>query len=574
MIGAGSGRECRTRAARGVPRVENIVQDRVKITCDLDTPAGRERRELPFVVLIAAQVSGEPPAPDRRAPKDRPLLRIDRGRFDDALVAMRSRLTIDGIPGLGTVQLRFNGMADFEPPAIVEQVDALWKRLQQRRESERRWRRSPEPLGVDGPHVAVLDEKQSKPLSAILHHAAFQRLEATWRGIHHLVCGSTPSEAVVFRLLDLDRAELLEALAPGDDEGPPGALAQAVVGAASGSAPFGLVVAAWEFGPDADSVACLRRMAATAARAHVPIIAAADAAAFGLGRQVTDEAGDAGFADWAEFRQSEDARYVGLTVPRVLLRRPYGDIGSAVDGFDFQERVWPVRAAGAAAQGLPQPLHERLLWGNAAFVLAGALASAFARHGSAAAAWDADDRLAVDPLPRFGYLAADAIEALVGPAEVHWPERRLRLLGEGGFLPLARDRATGRAGFYGMHSCCQPRRHGSVEADATAQAHARLGALLVATRIAQALRSMLAQAPRRWATRAEAEAELRAWLARHVMAGDDDAPARPLRSAGLDVMDVPGAPGRLKVAVALRPTLRPGVAEAPLRLVVEAGDSG
>lgn len=554
------------------------MQDRVQMTCDLDTPAGRERRELPFVVLIAAKVSGEPPAADRRPPRDRPLPRIDRGRFDDALAAMRPRLTIDGIPGLGTVQLRFNGMADFEPPAIVEQVDALWKRLQQRRESERRWRRSAEPLAADGQRVAVLDDKQSKPLSAILHHAAFQRLEATWRGIHRLVCDSTPSDAMVFRLMDLDRAELLAALAPGDDAGPPGALAQAVVDAAAGSAPFGLVIGAWEFGPDADSVACLRRMAAIGARAQVPFIAAADSAAFGLGRPATNEVGGAGFADWAEFRQSEDARYVALTVPRVLLRQRYGDGGRAVDGFDFQERVWPARAAGAAAQGLPQPLHERLLWGNAAFVLAGALASAFARHGSAAAAWDAEDRLAVDPLPRFSYTAADAIEAAVGPAEIHWPERRLRLLGKGGFLPLARDRTTGREAFHGMHSCHQPLYRNTVEADAAAQDDARLGGLLVATRIAQALRSMLAQAPRRWATRAAAEAELRAWLARHVMAGDDAAPAGasawPLRSAGLDVMDVPGAPGRLKVAVVLRPQLRAGVGEGPLRFVVEAGGSG
>lgn len=578
MIASGSGPECRIRAARGVHRMEDIVQDRVITSCDLDTPAGLERRELPFVVLIAAEVVGGLPAPDRRAPKDRPVLRIDRDRFDDALMAMRPRLTIDGIPGLGTVQLRFNRMADFEPPAIVEQVDALWKRLQQRREYERRWRRTPEPLGVDDRHLAMLDEQQSKPLSAILHHHAFQRLEATWRGIHHLVCGSMPSETVVFRLLDLDRAELLPALAPGDDKGPPGALAQAVVDAASGSEPFGLVVAAWEFGPDTHSVACLQRMAAIAARAHVPVIAAADAAAFRLGRQVTSEADDAAFAEWAEFRQSDDASFVGLTVPRVLLRRPYGDGGNAVDGFDFQERVWPAQAAGAVTRGLPQPLHGRLLWGNAAFALAAALAGAFARHGSAAAAWNADDRLAVDPLPRFGYLAADAIEALVGPAEVHWTERDLRRLGEGGFLPLARDRATGRTAFQGMHTCCQPRRHTSVDADATAQAHARLGGLLVATRIAQALRLMLAQAPRRWATRAEAEAELRAWLARHVTTGDDSVPGRtpvrPLRSARLQVMDVPGAPGRLRVAVTLRPRLQPGVAEAPLRLVVEAGDSG
>lgn len=280
--------------------------------------------------------------------------------------------------------------------------------------------------------------------------------------------------------------------------------------------------------------------------AHVPFIAAADCAAFGLGRRALDEAGGSGADGWAEFRQSEDARYVGLTVPRVLLRRPYGDDGGVVDGFVFQERVWPTPTAEAAGQSLPEPLHQRLLWGNSAFVLAERLASAFARDGSAAAAWDDDDLLAVDSLPRFGYLASDTIEALVGPAEVHWPNCLPRRLGECGFLPLARDHTTGSVFFHGMQSCYQPPRRSSAEADAVAQAGAQLRGLLLATRFAQALRAMLAQAPQRWATRKEAEAELRAWLARHTMVGDDAGqgvpPARPLRSARLDVLDVPARP--------------------------------
>jgi type VI secretion system ImpC/EvpB family protein len=357
-----------------------MVQQRVTITCDLNTPTGVEQRELPFVVLIVADVAGESQPTDKPSRGDGQLHTVDRKRFDDALAAVQPQLTLKDIVGLGAVPLRFNRMADFTPRGIVEQIAALWKRLRQRREVEWQWRRSHAPVEAPCPELTPLDDALSESVSAILHDADFQRLEATWRGIHHLVCGSPPSDAVVFRLMDLNRAELMPALATGVD-GSRGVLAQTVLGAAATNAPFGVVMADWTFGHDAGSVACLQRMAAIGAEAHVPIIAAADCTAFGLDRQVLHDFEGANFIDWAEFRQSEDARYVGLAVPRVLMRLPYGDGGEAVDGFDCQERIWPEPAADAAdaavaaGQALRQPQLDRLLWGNAAFVLAGRLVS-------------------------------------------------------------------------------------------------------------------------------------------------------------------------------------------------------
>jgi type VI secretion system protein ImpC len=260
--------------------------------------------------------------------------------------------------------------------------------------------------------VAAVDQAAAQHLRALLHHPLVQRLEAAWRAIHRVVTG-VESEDLQISLLDVSRAELTADLAAGP------ASSGLLRHLADPAAPWSLLVADETFGAGADDLALLSALGAVAAQAGAPLVAGADP------RLDWSALPEADAVRWQALRASEQARSIGLALPRWLLRLPYGPKTDPVESFAFDE-LGDGRA------------HERYLWGNPAFACALLAAAAFRESGAEMQLGQVQE---LDDLPCHTF-RADGETHMQPCAEVFMPERVMTALLGQGLIPLvsARDR--------------------------------------------------------------------------------------------------------------------------------------
>src|ERR1700676_5063275 len=212
--------------------------------------------------------------------------------------------------------------------------------------------------------IAQIDHLLSIQVNEILHHAAFQKLEGSWRGLKYLLDQSETNDQLKIKVLNVSKKELLRDLqrAPEFDQS---ALFKKVYEeefGIFGGAPFASLIGDYEFGRGPEDMELLERIAQTAASAHAPFLSAASPEFFNLEsyaqldapRDLSKVFDTTEYAKWKSFRQSEDSRYVGLTLPHILMRLPYGKNNVQVDGFNYEENV----------DGTD---HTKYLWGNAAY---------------------------------------------------------------------------------------------------------------------------------------------------------------------------------------------------------------
>jgi type VI secretion system protein ImpC len=267
------------------------------------------------------------------------------------------------------------------PPAVAAGVDRLLREIVSPYIVPSADRRLPELL-------RSVDDAAAGLLRAILHHPDFQALEATWRSVHGLVTEVETDAGVDVRLLDVTREEL-----QADDAAGIATLERLLTAREAvedAGAVWPLIVAGFTFGPDREDVTLLERLGAVAGRAGGPVLAAASPALVGYRSFAeTPAPGDwkpldaAGAERWRRLRESAAGPWIGLAMPRILLRLPYGGRGDPVAAFDFEE--------------LPSGRdHESYLWGNPAFACARLMAFSFVEHG---AAMEPGDRLELDDLP-------------------------------------------------------------------------------------------------------------------------------------------------------------------------------
>ncbi len=230
--------------------------------------------------------------------------------------------------------------------------------------------------------VAQIDELLSAQMNEIMHAAEFQTLEASWRGLNYLVMNTETGTSLKLRLFNATKKELLDDLEKAvefDQSNLFKQLYEEEYGTYGGS-PYGLLVGDYTFGRHPQDIGLLEKMSQVAAAAHAPFISSASPKMFdmesftGLGvpRDLAKIFESAELVKWRSFRESEDGRYVGLVLPHVLMRLPYGPDTKPVEGFDFREDV----------SGKD---HSKYLWGNAAYALAQRITNAFALYGWCAA---------------------------------------------------------------------------------------------------------------------------------------------------------------------------------------------
>ncbi|ADV81914.1 type VI secretion system contractile sheath large subunit [Terriglobus saanensis] len=422
--------------------------------------------------------------------------------------------------------------------------------------------------------IAQIDRIISEQLNEILHHPSFQKLEGTWRGIRYLMDQSETNSMLKLKVLPVSKRELLRDLQRAS-EFDQSSLFKKVYEeefGIFGGAPFAALIGDYEFSKSPEDMDLLQRVAQVAASAHAPFLSAAspdllnlrDFTQLGLPRDIGKIFDTTEYAKWKSFRQSEDSRYVALTLPRVLTRLPYGKETQQIEGFDFEENV----------DGSD---HSKYLWSNAAYALGARLTSAFARYGWCAAIRGVEGGGLVEDLPAHTFATDEGDIALKCPTEAQITDRREKELADQGLVPLVHCKGTDYAAFFSVQSVNKPRLYDKDAANANARLSAQMPYILAMSRFAHYLKAMMRDKIGSFTTVAECQKFLNNWISQYVLLDDtasQSAKARlPLREARIEVSEVPGKPGAFRAVAFLKPHFQLDELTISLRLVADLPDS-
>ena len=418
--------------------------------------------------------------------------------------------------------------------------------------------------------IAEIDKRLSAQVNVILHHPALQKLESAWRGLKFQIDRTDFRENIKVELLSVAKDELLTDFEDAPEITKSGLyrLVYSNEYGVFGGKPYGLLVGNYEFGPGPQDVELLRKCASVAAMAHAPFISNASAEFFGEKdflklpqlKDLKSLMEGPQYARWHSFRESEDARYVGLCMPRFLLRLPYGEKTIPVKSFNFNEET-----VGD---------HHSYLWGNASIALASRVADSFAKFRWCPNIIGPQSGGAVENLPLHTFEALGEIQNKI-PTEVLLTDRREFELAEEGFIGLTFRKDSDNAAFFSANSAQKPKMFGNTPEGKAAETNYRLSTQLpymfVVTRLAHYLKVMQREQIGSWKERGDLERELNKWISQYVADQENPAPAvrsrRPLRAAAIKVEDVEGQPGWYKCSLQVRPHFKYMGASFTLSLV-------
>jgi type VI secretion system protein ImpC len=418
--------------------------------------------------------------------------------------------------------------------------------------------------------IAEIDRLLSTQLNEIMHHEEFQKLEGSWRGLNQLVMNSETSPMLKIRVMSVNKKDLLKDLEKAV-EFDQSALFKKVYEdeyGTFGGAPFGALIGDYEFGNHPQDMALLEKVSQVAAAAHAPFLSAAAADLFGWEtfsemsevRDISKIFDRTEYAKWRSFRESEDSRYVGLTLPHTLGREPYGAATKPTESFRFEEDT----------DGKD---HKKYLWTNAAYSLGTRLTEAFAMYGWCVAIRGVEGGGLVDSLPTHTFQTDEGEVAMKCPTEVAITDRREKEFSDNGFIPLVHCKGTDYAAFFGMQSCNKARKYDTDAANANARLSTQLQYLFATSRFAHYLKSMMRDKIGSFMSREEAQVFLNRWIKNYVLDSDTASQKakaqRPLREARVDVAEVPGKPGVYRAVAFLRPHFQLDELSVSLRLVAE-----
>jgi type VI secretion system protein ImpC len=406
--------------------------------------------------------------------------------------------------------------------------------------------------------IAEIDRKLSLQLDEILHGGDFQRMESAWRSLKLLVDKTDFRENNKIEIMNVSKDDLIEDFDSAPEITKSG-LYKTVYTAEYGQfggKPYGAIVGNYDFGPGPQDMALLQKIASVSAMSHAPFIAAASPKFFDKDandflplpnlKDIKAIMEMPQYIKWRAFRESEDSRYVGLTLPRFLLRLPYGPDSSPVKSFNYEEGV--------------TGNHEHYLWGNTAFAFASRLADSFAKYRWCPNIIGPQSGGSVEDLPMHQYEAMGEMQTKI-PTEVLISERREYELADEGFIALTMRKDSDNAAFFSANSCQKPKTFGISAEGKAAETNYKLGTQLpymfVISRLAHYIKVLQREQIGSWKERTDLERELNKWISQYV--ADMEAPSpsvrsrKPLRQAEVKVEDVEGDPGWYRVSINVRP---------------------
>jgi type VI secretion system protein ImpC len=423
--------------------------------------------------------------------------------------------------------------------------------------------------------IAGIDKILTEQMNEILHAPEVRELEGTWRGLWHLVNNTETDSKLRIRVMNISKTELADTLDEYKgtmwDQSPIFRNVYTEEYSMYGGAPFGCLIGGYEFSNHPMDVGLLREMSGICASAHTPFIAAASPALFRMEswqelpnpqdlQQIVD---NPAYASWQSLRESEDARYIGLTMPRVLARLPYGEETVKVKGFAFEEQADD---------------HDKYVWMNAAFPMGVNINRSHKLFGWGSQIRGVENGGAVTNLPVHTFPTDDGGVAMKCPTEVAIDDRREAELAKLGLIPILHRKNTDVAAFIGAHSLQDDEARAARLVDPDAKANERLSAnlpyLFPVTRFAHYLKAIARDKIGSFKERQDMQTWLTEWINRYVLANpafaDEKARAkRPLAAAEVVVKSVEGRPGYYDAVFALRPHYQLEGINASLRLVSE-----
>jgi type VI secretion system protein ImpC len=395
--------------------------------------------------------------------------------------------------------------------------------------------------------------------------------------MHHLVMNSETGAQLKIRVMNISKRELFKDLDKAvefDQSQIFKKIYEAEFGSPGGE-PYGALIGDYEFSNHPEDVDLLGKMSQISAAGFCPFVSAASPKLLGMDsfselskpRDLEKIFLDETYTKWRSFRDSDDARYVVLTMPRSLARLPYGKNTKVVEEFDFEEVELDEKG-----DAKPVP-HDNYSWMNASYVLGARLTDAFAKTGWCTAIRGAENGGKVEGLPAHVFTADDGDKALKCPTEIAITDRREAELSKLGFLPLCHYKNTDYAVFFGAQTAQKAKKYDRPEATANAAISARLPYIMASSRIAHFLKVIARDKIGSFMERQDCEEWLKRWIANYVSSDphpSEDVKARyPLAEAEIKVEEIPGAPGSYNAVAWLRPWLQLEELTASLRMVAK-----
>lgn len=402
-------------------------------------------------------------------------------------------------------------------------------------------------------HIARIDGQISRQLDAVMHHETFQRIEAAWRGLKFLVDRTDFRKNVKIEVLDISKDALRQDFEDTPEIVQSGLYRHTYIQEydTPGGEPIGSVISNYEFDRGPQDIALLRNISKVSAAAHMPFVGSVGAAFFGKDsmeevaaiQDVANYFDRAEYIKWKSFRDTDDARYVGLTLPRFLARLPYGHDTVPVRSFNYSESV-------------KGPDHNRYLWANASFAFAANMVRSFIRNGWCVQIRGPQAGGLVEDLPIHLYDLGTGNQVKI-PTEVLIPETREFEFANLGFAPLSFYKNRDYACFFSANSAQKPALYETKEATANSRINARLPYIFLLSRIAHYLKLIQRENIGTTKDRRVLELELNNWIKNLVTEmtdpGDELQASHPLREAKVVVEDIDDNPGFFKIKLFIVP---------------------
>jgi type VI secretion system protein ImpC len=420
--------------------------------------------------------------------------------------------------------------------------------------------------------VAEIDRKLSEQTNLILHNEAFQSVESAWRGLYHLVSNTETDEMLKIEVFNISKKDLGKVIkkykgAAWDQSPLFKKIYEEEYGTPNGE-PFGCLVGDYYFDHSPQDVEILSGMAQIAAAAHAPFISGTAPSLMNMDtwqelgnpRDLTKIFQSAEYAPWRSLRESDDARYLGLAMPRFLGRLPFGSKTNPVEEFDFEEST--------TGQD-----HSKYLWVNAAYAMTTNITRAFKEYGWCARIRGVESGGMVEGLPCHTFPTDDGGVDMKCPTEIAIADRREAEIAKNGLMPLSHWKNTDYAVFISAQSLHKPAEYDDPDVSGNAKLAARLPYLFAICRFAHFLKCIVRDKLGSFKTREDMEGWLRTWIAHYVSldpnASEEVKAKLPLAAAEVVVEDVEGNPGYYSAKFHLKPHYQLEGLTVSLRLVTK-----
>ena len=419
--------------------------------------------------------------------------------------------------------------------------------------------------------ISALDEKLSKQINLILHHAEFQQMEGAWRGLHYLVNNTESDENLKIRVLNISKKDLSKMFTKYKgvawDQSPLFKQVYEQEFGQLGGFPYGCLVGDYQFDNSAPDVDVLKGMAQIAAAAHAPFITSPKPTLFQMEswqelsnpRDLTKIFQQPEYAAWRSFRASDDSRYVGMAMPRFLARLPYGATTNPAEGFAFEEE-----ASGGD--------HAKYTWANSAYAMAANITNSFKQFGWCTSIRGVESGGAVSGLPSHTFKTSDGGVDIKCPTEIAISDRREAELAKNGLMPLVHRKNTDFAAFIGAQSLHQPAEYDDPAATSNANLGARLPYLFATCRFAHYLKCIVRDKVGGFTSATSMQQFLHNWILNYVD-GDPTGSSEqvkaqhPLAGAEVFVVENKSNPGYYNAQFHLKPHYQLEGLNISLRLV-------